>query len=124
MTAPIHSNVSVRTQRRVRAGLLPPWLLVAGAVALAGVSIDLFRGSPANAVAAPTAQVPASSVPQMDHSVVAALADEQQPEPGSSIAAYDSPASENPATATAAAVPPTMADDTLEPGASIAAYER
>jgi len=91
---------------------VPRWLLVAGAVALIGVSIDPFGGAHAVALSAPAAQV----MP-LDHSAVAMSADE---EPGAAIAAYDSPADEQ----QAAAAPLATAEDALEQGASIADDER
>lgn len=122
MTTAVLRNTSTRTALRTSAGHVPRWMLVAGAVALIGVSIDLFRGPPANALPAPTAQIHAVHSPLLDHSVAAKLADHSPLEPGASIAAYDTPALEVPARAAAAPAP--MADDPLEPGASVAAYER
>jgi hypothetical protein len=123
MNAPFLSNVPVRTQRRMGARL-PRWLIAAGAVALAGVSIDLFGGPPASALPSRTSQIQALPVPYLDHSVVSMLADEPPLKAGTSVAAYDAVASEDPALASAAAASLWMADDALEPGTSIAAYDR
>jgi hypothetical protein len=124
MTDPTRSFASVLTQRRMGARLLPRWLLVAGAVALVGVSIDLFRGRPASALTAPAAPVSSLAVPLLDHSVVTKLVGEQTLEPGASIAAYDVLASATVTPVPEAPAQPPMVDDALEPGASVAAYER
>lgn len=123
MTHPTRSIAFAPTQRRMGARLLPRWLIVAGAVGLIGVSIDLFRGPPASALPAPVARVSSLAVAPLDHSGVARLVDEQALEPGASIAAYDLLASATVDQAPAAAVQPPMAEDPLEPGASVAAYE-
>jgi hypothetical protein len=123
MTAPFLGNAPVRTQHRMGARLMPRWLIAAGAVALACVSIDLFLGPPASALSWHTSQIQAPPVPHLDHSL-SMLADEPPLTAGTSVAAYDAVASESPGLATAASSSRGMADDALEPGTSIAAYER
>jgi hypothetical protein len=127
---------------------LPRWLLVAGAVGVIGVTIDLIQGSPANGWPAPGAHGSALAVLPIDHSVVKNLVDDVSLEPGASVAAYDTLIDDSVAKApvpamkgmTTAMVPaPTVKDltvarvpapavkspindDALEPGASVAAY--
>jgi len=105
-------------QRGIPSRPLTRWLLVASAVGVIGVSIDLFQGPAANALPAPTAQGAALAALSIDHSVVKNLSDNVGLAPGASVAAYDAP-SVSPA-APAMATP--MADDTLDPGASVGAY--
>ena len=101
---------------------LARWLLVAGAVGVIGVSVDLLQGSPANALPAPKAPGAALATFPIDHSVVKNLSDDVGLQPGASVAAYDAPISEPPLKRAAPAAANPMADDTLEPGASVAAY--
>jgi hypothetical protein len=109
-------------QRGIPSRPLTRWLLVASAVGVIGVSIDLFQGPAANALPAPTAQGAALAALSIDHSVVKNLSDDVGLEPGASVAAYDAPISEPSVKRAAPAAANPMADDTLEPGASVGAY--
>ncbi len=96
---------------------LPRLLLVAGAVGVIGVTIDLVRGSPANALPAPGAHGSALAAVRIDHSVVKNMIDDVSLEPGASVAAYDTLIDDSAATVpppamkglTAAKVPPAPA---------------
>jgi hypothetical protein len=94
-------------------------LLVAGVVGVIGVTIDLSRGTSANAVPAPGAQGPALAALPIDHSVLKAIIDGVSLDPGASVAAYETWVDDS--VAQSAKQDPTD-DEPLESGASIAAY--
>ena len=94
-------------------------LLVAGVVGVIGVTIDLSRGTSANAVPAPGAQGPALAALPIDHSVVKNMIDGVALEPGASVAAYETWVDDSVAQS---ATKDLTNDEPLEPGASIAAY--
>ena len=101
---------------------LPRLLLVAGAVGVTGVTIDLVQGSPANALTGPGAGGSALAALPIDHSVVKNSADDDSLQPGASVAAYDASIDTSVARVPALAVKSPINDDALEPGASVAAY--
>jgi hypothetical protein len=97
-------------------------LVVAVAVGLIGLGIDLVHGPQAHAFPTPAVQGPAPTSLAVDHSVVSKLADEAALEPGSSVAAYSSSTADAPDEAPALAVKTVLDSDAQASGASVAAY--
>lgn len=122
MTHPTHASATAMPSHPSSAHPLARWLTVTAAIGLIGVSIDLFKGPPAQALPAPAAQGIAAGDMPLDHAVVAKLVDADPLAAGASVAVYELPAQDAAAASVAATAKPALADDTLHAGASVAAY--